>query len=76
LLVINKTDLAPYVGASLDVMRHDADAKRSGKPTIFTNCKTGVGVQQVAQAIRHALFNGGPDTSHHHDWADIDHHDE
>ena len=51
LLVINKTDLAPYVTASLEVMRRDADAKRPGKPTLFTNCKTREGVDAVARTI-------------------------
>lgn len=78
LLVINKTDLAPYVGASLEVMQRDANAKRPGKPTIFTNCKTGEGVHEVAAMIRHELFEAGPDGSHHsshyHPWADVDHH--
>src|SRR5690606_40220532 len=40
LLVINKTDLAPHVGASLDVMRRDAQAFRGEKPFFFTNLKT------------------------------------
>jgi urease accessory protein len=73
LLVINKTDLAPYVGASLDVMRRDADAKRPGKPTLFTNCKTGAGVDQVAEMIRHELLEGSS-APHQHDWAQVDHH--
>src|SRR6201999_1905853 len=44
ILVINKTDLAPHVGASLDVMRHDSQLMRGGKPFVFTNCKTGEGI--------------------------------
>lgn len=51
LLVVNKTDLAPYVTASLEVMRRDADAKRPGEPTLFSNCKTGEDVDAVAQTI-------------------------
>jgi urease accessory protein len=47
LLVINKTDLAPHVGADLGVMERDANRLRSG-PLIFTNCRAGAGVQQVA----------------------------
>jgi urease accessory protein len=47
LLVINKTDLAPYVGADLAVMQRDADRLRRG-PLLFTDCRRGEGVQQVA----------------------------
>src|SRR5918912_3257187 len=42
-LVINKIDLAPYVGASLDVMAHDARRMRDERPTIFTNLKDDAG---------------------------------
>jgi urease accessory protein len=51
LLVVNKTDLAPHVGASLELMQRDAEAKRPGKPTLFTNCKSGDGVHAVARTI-------------------------
>ena len=51
LLVINKIDLAPYVGASLEVMRRDADLMRRGKPFVFTNMKTGEGVDTVERFI-------------------------
>jgi urease accessory protein len=47
LLVINKTDLAPYVGADLGVMQRDSDRLRNG-PLLFTNCRRGEGIQQVA----------------------------
>jgi urease accessory protein len=47
LLVINKTDLAPHVGADLAVMEHDSNRLRSG-PLVFTNCRAGEGVQEVA----------------------------
>ncbi|HLG10993.1 MAG TPA: urease accessory protein UreG [Dehalococcoidia bacterium] len=47
LLVINKTDLAPYVGADLAVMERDSNRLRAG-PLLFTNCRAGAGVQQVA----------------------------
>lgn len=57
LLVINKTDLAPYVGASLDVMERDAKKMRGDKPFIFSNLKTGDGVQEViAFIIKQGLF--------------------
>lgn len=47
LLVINKIDLAPYVGASLDVMDRDSRRMRGELPFIFTNLKTGDGLAQV-----------------------------
>jgi urease accessory protein len=52
LLVINKIDLAPHVGADLAVMARDAAAIRNGKPVIFTNLKQGVGVDSVIDWIR------------------------
>ncbi|AIF84923.1 urease accessory protein UreG [Candidatus Nitrososphaera evergladensis SR1] len=61
LLVINKIDLAPYVGADLAVMEGDAKAIRGGKPYVFVNCKSGQGVQQVADhIIRDVLFESPP----------------
>jgi urease accessory protein len=51
LLVINKVDLAPYVGASLEVMERDARAVRGGRPFLFTNCRTGEGVAAVLDQI-------------------------
>lgn len=56
ILVINKTDLAPYVGASLDVMERDAKLMRGDKPFLFTNCKTGAGVRELADMIRHDIL--------------------
>jgi urease accessory protein len=57
LLVINKIDLAPYVGADLGVMRRDATAIRDGKPIVFTNLKTGLGLDEVVAWIqRDVLF--------------------
>ena len=47
LLVINKTDLAPYVGADLGVMEHDSNALRGG-PLVFTDCRRNQGVKAVA----------------------------
>src|SRR5256885_13483357 len=51
LLVINKIDLAPYVGASLEVMDRDARRMRGGRPVGFTNLKTGDGVDTIAKFI-------------------------
>jgi urease accessory protein len=47
ILVINKTDLAPHVGASLDVMARDAKRMRGDKPFVFTNLRGGKGVTEV-----------------------------
>ncbi|MFQ5573437.1 MAG: urease accessory protein UreG [Nitrosopumilaceae archaeon] len=58
LLVINKIDLAPHVGASLEVMEHDAKKIRVDKPYQFLNCKTGEGIEKVAdQIINDLLFD-------------------
>ena len=51
LLVINKTDLAPLVGASLDVMDRDARRMRGGRPFVFTNLKTGDGAERIVDFI-------------------------
>jgi len=52
LLVINKIDLAPYVGASLDIMARDAAAQRKGRPFVLANMKTGEGVDEVIAFLR------------------------
>ncbi len=51
LLVINKIDLAPHVGASLEVMERDAKKMRGDRPFVFTNMHTGEGVDQVVDFI-------------------------
>ena len=51
LLVINKTDLAPLVGASLKVMDHDATRMRGERPFVFTNLKAGAGVDEIVKFI-------------------------
>ena len=51
LLIINKTDLAPYVGASLDVMERDAKRMRGDRPFVFTNLKTRAGLDTVVRFI-------------------------
>lgn len=56
LLVINKTDLAPLVGASLDVMDRDAKKMRGERPFLFSNLKAGDGVEEIARFI---LKSGG-----------------
>jgi urease accessory protein len=52
LLIINKTDLAPHVGADLEVMARDAERQRGGRPFVFTNLKSGDGVAAVVAFIR------------------------
>ena len=54
LLVINKIDLAPYVGASLEVMDRDAKRMRGEKPFVFTNIKVGQGLDGVVDFIQRA----------------------
>ncbi|MFW2542405.1 urease accessory protein UreG [Primorskyibacter sp. 2E107] len=51
ILVINKTDLAPYVGASLEVMERDADRMRAGRPWLFAQVKNGKGIQEVVDLL-------------------------
>jgi urease accessory protein len=61
ILVINKTDLAPYVHASLEVMEADSSKLRGGKPFVFTNCLTGEGIADVVALIRrNMLFDAAP----------------
>lgn len=58
ILVINKTDLAPYVHASLEVMDADSRFMRGDKPFVFTNCLTGEGIADVVALImRNVLFD-------------------
>ena len=56
LLVINKTDLAPYVGADLDVMARDAKLMRGERPFIFTNLKQRTGLPDVVAWIQRELL--------------------
>ena len=51
LLIINKIDLAPYVGASLEVMDHDARRMRGERPFLFSNLKTGQGLDEIVRFI-------------------------
>ena len=53
LLVINKIDLAPHVGASLEVMERDARRMRGGRPFVFSNLKSGEGLERIVDFIRH-----------------------
>jgi len=56
LLVINKIDLAPHVGADLGVMARDAKTMRGDRPFVFTNLKTGAGLQDVVAWITSDLL--------------------
>jgi urease accessory protein len=56
LLVINKIDLAPHVGADLGVMERDARRQRGTRPFVFTNLKTGEGVDTIVGWLRHELL--------------------
>ena len=64
LLVINKIDIAPYVGADLKIMERDAKIVRNTKPTVFVNSKTGQGVDAVVSyIIQDILFEALPKSS-------------
>ncbi len=60
LLIINKTDLAPYVGADLNRMIEEGMEVRGGKPILLTNCATGEGIEAVMDQLVHdVLFTQG-----------------
>jgi urease accessory protein len=59
LLLINKTDLAPYVGVDLDLMDSDAKKMRNGRPYIFTDVRTQKNVDQVVAWIKHNMLLEG-----------------
>ncbi|KAL9938869.1 hypothetical protein V8E36_002588 [Tilletia maclaganii] len=63
LLVVNKIDLAPHVGADLDVMRRDADKMRDGGPVVFAAVKHGDGVDDVIQHILQARKEAGAENA-------------
>jgi urease accessory protein len=60
LLVINKTDLAPHVGADLDVMARDAKLMRGERPFLFTDLKHGEGLLDIVTWIQHDLLYEDP----------------
>lgn len=51
LLVINKTDIAQYIGADLDVMKRDSNKMRDNGPTVFSSIKSSKGVEDIAELI-------------------------
>jgi urease accessory protein len=78
LLIINKIDLAPYVGASLEIMDRDSKKMRAARPFLFTDLKTGIGLDKVIAWLREAMQQpewrnlgstankGGLAKGHHH----------
>ncbi len=60
LVVINKIDIAPYVGADLNLIRQQAPVHRRGKPIIYTNCKTGEGLDEVVNFILETVLFRSP----------------
>lgn len=73
LLIINKIDLAPHVGASLEVMKNDTIRMREGRPFVFSNMMSEEGLSTITHWIEHQLkeSDGTVHTAHHHD--DEDH---
>lgn len=60
LVVINKIDIAPYVGANLDLIRKEAPLHRRGKPIAYSNCKTGEGLDEVVDFIMKTVLFRSP----------------
>ena len=59
LLVVNKTDIAQYIGADLGVMKRDADKMRDNGPTVFTSIKSAKGVEAISELIVAAWKSSG-----------------
>ena len=73
LLVINKIDLAPYVGASLEVMERDSRKQRGERPFIFTNLRGGAGLTEVTRWLE-AQLAAGPSRPLHYERHEHSHH--
>ena len=56
LLVVNKVDLAPYVRADLDRIKRDVKEARPDKPSVFTNCLSGEGVERIVDHLAHQVL--------------------
>lgn len=63
LLLINKTDLAPYVGVDLEIMDSDAKKMRNGRPYIFTDVRTQKNVDKVVEWIKHSMLLEGAESA-------------
>ncbi len=63
LVVINKIDIAPYVGADLNLIRQQAPVHRRGKAIAYTNCKTGEGLDEVIGFIEEAVLFRSPSSA-------------
>ena len=59
LLIVNKCDLAPHVGVDLALMRREAEEVRAGRPVLVTNCRTGEGLDRVADRLAHDVLMEG-----------------
>ncbi len=75
LLVINKVDLAPHVGASLAVMERDARAARGERPFVFSNLRDGEGVEEIVHYVLNWLDRLGSDAHGPHEWGEHAGHD-
>ena len=73
LLVINKTDLAPFVGADLDVMERDSRLVRGVGPFLFTDCRAGHGMTAVVARLEAARVVGIDARERHRDRSDDEH---
>ncbi|MGG1311386.1 urease accessory protein UreG [Cohnella laeviribosi] len=71
LLIINKIDLAPHVGANLQVMREDTERMRGTRPYVLANLMSGEGLEAIAHWIEHEF--AGTDSRHDHGHADVHH---
>jgi urease accessory protein len=71
LLVINKVDLAPQVGADLEIMRRDSELVREGRPFVFSNCRTGEGVDAIVAFLETAAGDHAHTAA---PWSGHDHH--
>ncbi|GAB1157345.1 MULTISPECIES: urease accessory protein UreG [Paenibacillus] len=66
LLLINKTDLAPYVGASLQVMKDDTERVREGRPYVMSNLMSGEGVSEIIHWLEHQYMDDDAAAAHLH----------
>lgn len=67
LLLINKTDLAPFVGADLSVMESDTQKVREGRPYVMSNLMSGEGVSEIIHWLEHQFMDDEAAAAHQHD---------